>query len=77
MLSCVAAVEALFVDEIDGLWAGAVEELPFVVLVFILHLQVRLHLLVAPPQRDVLDPFNLPTQLQHYSIFNRTASFTF
>lgn len=36
--SCVAAVEALFVDQVDGLCSGAVEQLPFVVGVFVLHL---------------------------------------
>lgn len=58
--SCVAAVEASGVDEVDGVVSGAVEELPFVVGVLVLHLQLFLHQLVALPQRRVLDPFNLP-----------------
>lgn len=60
MCSCVAAVEALFVDEIDGGGSSAVEKSPFVVCVFVLHLQLFLHQLVAVPQCRILDPFNLP-----------------
>lgn len=65
MCSCVAAVEALFVDEINGGGSGAVEQHPLVVCVFVLHLHLFLHQLVALPQCRVLDSFNLPTQLQH------------
>lgn len=36
------------------------EELPFVVVVFVLGLQLLLHQLVALPHRGVLDALNLP-----------------
>ena len=65
MCSCVAAVEASVVDEIDGGGCCAVEEVLLVVFMVVLLLQLFLHQLVALPQRRVLDSFNLPTQLQH------------
>ena len=42
MCSGVAAVEASFVDEIDGVGSSAVEELHLVVVVFVLHIQLFL-----------------------------------
>ena len=42
MCSCVTAVEALFVDEIDGVRAGAVEKHLLVVFVIVLRLQLFL-----------------------------------
>lgn len=74
MRSCVAAVEALFVDEIDGVGAGAVEKYPLVVLVIVLHLQLLLLQLVALPLCLVLDTFDLPTQRRHVTQFQRRAT---
>lgn len=62
MCSCVAAVEALIVDEIDGFGPGAVEESPFIVRAFVLCLQLFLHQLIALPQCRILDPVNLQQQ---------------
>lgn len=77
MFSCVAAVEASMVDEVDGIGSSAVEELPFVVCVFVLHLQLFLHQLVALPQCHILDPFNLSDtfRTQHVQS-NGTALFS-
>lgn len=66
MSSCEAAVEASAVYVVDGFGVGAVEELPFVVAVFVLQLQLLLHQLVALPQRCVLDTLNLPVRQQHF-----------
>lgn len=57
--SSVTAVEAVFVDEVDGGGSGSVEELLFVVAVSVLLLHALLQHLVVLPQRHVLDPFNL------------------
>ncbi len=61
MCSCVAAVEALLVDQADGVRSSAVEKSPLVVFVLVLRLHLLLHQLVALPQSRVLDPFNLQT----------------
>ena len=59
MFSCVAAVEALRVDDHGGAAAGAVKQQPFIVRVLVLGLHVFLQDLIAPPQRRVLDPLDL------------------
>lgn len=61
IFSCVAAVEALFVDQMDGGVSGAVKQKQFIVCVFILHLHLFLHDLVVLPQWRILDSFDLPT----------------
>lgn len=70
MSSCKAAVKASLIYELDRVAISAVEELPFIVLVFVLHLHLCLHQLVALPQGYVLDAFNLPdtvrTQLRFH-----------
>lgn len=61
-----AAVEASAVDVVDRFGISAVEELLFVVVVFVLRLQLLLHQLVALPQRRVLDALNLPVRQQRF-----------
>lgn len=55
----VASVEAVLVDEIDGLGTGSMEELSLVVGVFVLMLHALLQDLVTLPQHHILDPLNL------------------
>lgn len=64
--SCEAAVEPSTVYVVDRVGICAVEELPFVGVVFVLKLQLLLHQLVALPQRWVLDALNLPVRQQHF-----------
>lgn len=61
MHSRVAPVEALRVDEVDGVGPGAVIQQLFIVGVLVLYLHLLLQELVALPQRRILDPLDLPT----------------
>lgn len=61
-----AAVEASVVNVVQRLGVSAVEELPLVVVVLVLGLQLLLHQLVALPQRRVLDALDLPGRQQHF-----------
>jgi len=74
VLSCVAAVEAFIVDEINRGGTGAVKQQLLIVLVLVLLLHLFLQELVALPQRGVLDPFDLPTQLKHNTLLIRSHS---
>lgn len=75
MLPCVAPVEALLVDQVDGRGGSAVEQQLLVLLVFVLHLHLSLQQLVALPERRVLDTLDL--QHSFNALLILTQSFTF